>query len=63
MKCAICLSIGNRRIEPAATMVDGDAVCRDHVKVRAACDSLAAAIHEVRADIEAVQLGGRARWS
>ena len=63
MKCAICLSIGARRIEPAATMVDGDAVCAAHLRVRAACDSLAEAVHEVRADITAVQLGRRARWS
>jgi hypothetical protein len=63
MKCAICLAIGGDRVEPAATMFDGDAVCADHVKVRAACDSLADAIHEVRADFQAVQLGRRARWS
>lgn len=63
MKCAICLSVGGRHVEPAATMVDGDAVCADHVKVRAACDTLADAIHEVRGDIQAVLLGRRARWS
>ncbi|GAA0905751.1 hypothetical protein [Pseudonocardia zijingensis] len=63
MKCAICLAIGGRRAEPAATTIDGDAVCADHVTVRAACSTLADAIHEVRAHITAVQLGRRARWS
>lgn len=48
--CAICLIILGRRL-PAATLVAGDAVCVDHVKLRAGCESLALAIREARADI------------
>lgn len=66
MKCAVCLAAlrpSSVAVQEAVTVISGDAVCNDHVRVRAAYSDLMGAVLAVQADIEAVRLGRRARWS
>lgn len=47
--CVICLVLHDRdQAEPAITMIGGDAICGDHVRLRADCASLPGALHVAR---------------
>ena len=61
--CVICAVVLGKRAAPAITLVAGDAVCADHVKLRTDCETLALAIREARADLgERSTPPTRPRW-
>ena len=54
--CVICLVLRGPPAAPAITLIGGDAICADHVRLRADCASLPGAIHVARTGLETPRL-------